>query len=215
MESRSAASPMNSGDLTGLLANRLNSRRAVLAGLFFYRGLSVATRVTGGCSDMKPDRRELPWRVYAEDYLALLGFARAAATHAGEGTRLDPGDILHEAIRRQVVANRTFKDREHCIAALRTVMRSVCANEARRRRFVGGDDVARVAGPDPFPESAVAEALAWLRDRDARLAQLVEQCLRTGERPSEAAGDMGVAASTARHWWAQALAELRKHFSDH
>jgi RNA polymerase sigma factor (TIGR02999 family) len=155
--------------------------------------------------------------VYAE--LRKLAAARLAAEPVGH--TLDPTALVHEAYVRLVRPDpaRPWNGRGHFFAAAAEAMRRILVEGARRKarlRHGGGlkrrdldPDAAAVREPDQGL-LALDAALRKFADRYPVHARLVELRYFAGLTGEQAAGVLGLSASTADRHWVFARAWLRR-----
>src|SRR5262249_42724716 len=153
---------------------------------------------------------ELFRAVYAE--LRRLAAARMAR-ESGTQT-LQPTALVHEAWLRLAGENSTtWENRAHFFGAAAEAMRRILIHRARRKnalRHGGGQqhvdlDQIEIAGPDNAEELiALNEALEKLAALDPRKAELVKLRYFVGLSFEETAAVLGIAAPTAKQWWAYA-----------
>lgn len=148
---------------------------------------------------------------------------RRLAAHrlAGEPNQhtLQPTALVHDAwLKISGGEPRAWNGREHFFAAAAEAMRRILVDRARRRlaakRGAGEArlDADEMEIPAPAPDDqllAVNEAVEKFAAMDARKAELVKLRYFVGMSFEEAAEALGIAAPTAKQWWAYARAWLR------
>jgi RNA polymerase sigma factor (TIGR02999 family) len=137
----------------------------------------------------------------------------------GPSPTLQPTELVNEAwLRLAGSQGRDWKNRAHFFGAAAEAMRRILVDRARRRNRLkrGGQwdrvDVEEADIPSPMPDDdllALDEALAKFAVLDARKAELVQLRYFAGLTFEEAAEVLGIAAPTAKRWWAYARAWLR------
>jgi RNA polymerase sigma factor (TIGR02999 family) len=145
----------------------------------------------------------------------------AAQKMSGEaaGHTLQPTALVHEAWLRLGGADApVFQNRAHFFGAAAEAMRRILIDHARRRltakRGSGATpldaDAMEISSPvaDDDQLLAVNEALEKFAAVDARKAELVKLRYFIGLNFEEAAAALGIAAPTAKQWWAYARAWL-------
>lgn len=145
----------------------------------------------------------------------------AAHKMAGEasGHTLQPTALVHEAwLRLGADAQPTWQNRAHFFSAAAEAMRRILVDRARRRLAAkrGGGatelDVHDLEIASPIADDdmllRVNEALEKLALIDARKAELVKLRYFAGLTFEETAAALGIAAPTAKQWWAYARAWL-------
>jgi RNA polymerase sigma factor (TIGR02999 family) len=154
--------------------------------------------------------------VYGE--LRRLDTARIAA-ESGHQT-LQPTALVHEAWLRLAGGNgqKAFANRAHFFSAAAEAMRRILIERARRRlaakRGGGAEkldmDELEIASPVADDEGLLRlnEALEKYAAVDSRKAELVKLRYFAGMNYAEAAAALGIAAPTAKEWWAYARAWL-------
>jgi RNA polymerase sigma factor (TIGR02999 family) len=137
----------------------------------------------------------------------------------GGGPAFDTTSLVHEAYLKLAQAERlSAADRGHLMAIAASAMRQVLVDRARARLRVkrgGGqaevpiDDVDVAAPASPEHLLDVDRALALLRQRDERLARVVECRFFAGLTDEDTAEALGVSVRTAQREWMRARAWLR------
>lgn len=132
---------------------------------------------------------------------------------------LQPTALVHEAwLKISADDQRAWNGREHFFAAAAEAMRRILVDRARRRlaakRGAGNAclDADEFDLPAPGPDDqllAVNEALEKFSAAAPRKAELVKLRYFVGMTFEEAAGVLGIAAPTAKEWWAYSRAWLR------
>jgi RNA polymerase sigma factor (TIGR02999 family) len=171
--------------------------------------MSEVTRILDqiGRGDAHAAERLLPL-VYAE----LRRMAAAKLAREQPGQTLDATALVHEAYLR-LVGDRQFAGRGHFFAAAAEAMRCILIDQARRRksRKRGGDLRRLDLDPGALPADpndraaedllALDEALQQFEAVDPAKARLVKLRYFAGLSIRDAAGALGISASTAkRHW---------------
>jgi RNA polymerase sigma factor (TIGR02999 family) len=165
--------------------------------------------------EAKPARELLPL-VYDE----LRRLAEQRMARESPGQTLQATALVHEAYLRLVGGDpdKPWDGRGHFFAAAAEAMRRILVESARRRHRLkrGGHrgrvdlDAAQPAAPETDDDLlALDEALEKLAARDPVKAQLVQLRVFAGVTLAEAAGILGLSASTADRYWAYARAWLR------
>ena len=160
----------------------------------------------------------------AEELLPLVySELRRLATHLmnGEspGHTLQPTALVHEAwLRLGADAQPPWQNRAHFFGASAEAMRRILVEHARRRLRAkrGGGveplDVNEVEIASPIADDDVllrlSDALEKYATVDSRKAELVKLRYFVGMTHEEAAATLGIAAPTAKQWWAYARAWL-------
>ena len=135
------------------------------------------------------------------------------------GHTLQPTALVHEAWMRLGGDDApSFQNRAHFFDAAAEAMRRILIEHARRRlaakRGAGVEavDLAGLEISSPIADDdqllAVNEALEKLAVLDERKAELVKLRYFVGMNFEEAAAALGIAAPTAKQWWAYARAWL-------
>ena len=151
-------------------------------------------------------------------YEELRKLAAQKLALEARGQTLDATALVHEAYLRLVGSEtqRPFNDRGHFYAAAATAMRHILIDNARRKlaeKHGGGrhrmelDDVASTEPDDEL--IALDEALKKLAAQDPVKGRLVELRYFAGLTGEQAAGVLGISASTADRHWAYARAWLQ------
>ena len=146
--------------------------------------------------------------------LAAQKMANEAAAHT-----LQPTALVHEAWMRLGGADTpTFQNRAHFFGAAAEAMRRILIEHARRRLAAergAGVEVVALDGLEtssPLADDdqllAVNEASKKFAALDPRKAELVKLRYFVGLNFEEAAAALGIAAPTAKQWWAYARAWL-------
>lgn len=163
-------------------------------------------------------------------YDELRALARARMRHEPSGHTLQPTALVHEAYLRllgsrgadEAEASR-WDHRGHFFAAAATAMRRILVERARRRRRAKhGGDLERVE-LDETPAIdlgtdvdllALDEALSTLREKDPRMAAIVDLRFFAGLDGTETALALGVSERTVKRDWAVARAWLYEALAD-
>jgi RNA polymerase sigma factor (TIGR02999 family) len=154
---------------------------------------------------------ELMTLVYEE----LRRMAAQKMAHEPAGHTLQPTALVHEAwLRLGGDRQPHWQNRAHFFGAAAEAMRRILIDHARRRRAErhgGGmpclniDDLDLAAAtPDENVLLAIDEALEKLAAHDAPKAALVKLRYFAGLTNEEAARTLGIAETTAKHWWTYA-----------
>jgi RNA polymerase sigma factor (TIGR02999 family) len=134
------------------------------------------------------------------------------------GQTLDATALVHEAYLRLVDGDqpRSFRDRNHFLAAAAVAMRHILIDNARLKqaRKRGGELIRAPLEdiPAPLPDEellSLDEALRKLAELDPVKAQLVELRFFGGLTSDQAAEVLGISPSTADRFWAYARAWLQ------
>ena len=147
--------------------------------------------------------------------LAAQKMANEAAGHT-----LQPTALVHEAWMRLGGSDaQTFQNRAHFFGAAAEAMRRILIEHARRRLAAKRGAGVKVVDPGGLEISspvadddqllAVNEALEKLAAVDPRKAELVKLRYFVGMNFEETAAALGIAAPTAKQWWAYARAWLK------
>lgn len=163
-------------------------------------------------------------------YDELRALARARMRNEPSGHTLQPTALVHEAYLR-LLGPRGSDDpdaprwdhRGHFFAAAATAMRRILVERARRRRRAKhGGDLERIE----FDEAsgfevgtdvdllALDEALSSLREKDPRMASIVDLRFFAGLDGAETALALGVSERTVKRDWAVARAWLYEALTD-
>jgi RNA polymerase sigma factor (TIGR02999 family) len=153
------------------------------------------------------------------DELRQLAAARLAQEKSGQ--TLQPTALVHEAYLRLVGAEHGshWENRGHFFAAAAEAMRRILVENARRKRsrkHGGGlerhdaEDVSLAAPELGEDLLALDEALNKLAEKDPVKAELVKLRHFAGLTVEEAAGALGISATTANRYWAYARAWLHQ-----
>lgn len=162
-----------------------------------------------------PAAVELLPLVYAE----LRRLAAARMAHEPAGHTLQPTALVHEAwLRLGADGQPQWQNRAHFFAAAAEAMRRILVERGRRRLAAkrgGGSepmDIAELDIPSPTTDDdgllRVNDALEKLAALDPRKAELVKLRYFVGLSFDEVAVALGIAAPTAKQWWAYARAWL-------
>lgn len=152
-------------------------------------------------------------------YEELRRLAAHRMANEKPGHTLQPTALVHEAwLRLGGDDQQTWQNRAHFFAASGEAMRRILVDRARRRiaakRGGGGEQVPLEELDIPSPRAdddgllRVNEAIEKLAAVDARKAVLVKLRYFVGMSFDEAATALGIAAPTAKQWWAYAKAWL-------
>jgi len=152
-------------------------------------------------------------------YEELRKVAGQRMAREGPSPTLQPTELVNEAwLRLAGSQSQPWKNRAYFFGAAAEAMRRILVDRARRRNRLkrGGQwdrvDVEEADIPSPMPDDdllALDEALAKFAVLDARKAELVQLRYFAGLTFEEAAEVLGIAAPTAKRWWAYARAWLR------
>ena len=154
-------------------------------------------------------------------YDELRKLAAHKMTQEAAGQTLEPTALVHEAYLRLVGTEHGshWDNRGHFFAAAAEAMRRILVENARRKRSQkhGGGLVRHdvedlsLAAPE-FGEDLLAldEALNKLAEKDPVKAELVKLRHFAGLTVEEAAGALGISATTANRHWAYARAWLHQ-----
>jgi len=147
-------------------------------------------------------------------YPQLRRLARARLAGGSRFTLLDTTALVHESyMRLQAAEGFEPRDHEHFLAYAATTMRSVVIDYVRRRQAerhgggaphtsLTGANAEQVASDEEILE--VHEALAALKEIDARLVQVVEMRYFGGLTDEEVAAALGISDRTVRRDWERA-----------
>ena len=137
----------------------------------------------------------------------------------GPGQGFDTTSLVHEAYLKLAAAEGlTAADRGHLMAIAATAMRQLLVDRARaqlRAKRGGGQVPVELADIDvpvePQPEFLLDldRALAVLRERDERLAKVVDCRFFAGLSDEDTAEALGISLRTAQRDWMRAKAWLR------
>jgi RNA polymerase sigma factor (TIGR02999 family) len=152
-------------------------------------------------------------------YDELRQLAAHKLAHEKPGQTLQPTALVHEAYLRLVGKDveQPWDGRGHFFAAAAEAMRRILVENARRKHSLkhgGGlkrQDAAEaeLAAPEPAEDLlALDEALTQLAAVDPVKADLVKLRYFTGMTIDEAAGALGISATTAKRYWTYARAWL-------
>jgi RNA polymerase sigma factor (TIGR02999 family) len=160
-------------------------------------------------------------------YEELRKLAATKLAFEKPGQTLQATSLVHEAYVRLVESapSRKWDSRGHFFAAMAEAMRRILVENARRKRSLkrGGDlarrDIEQVqlAAPEPPepPEDLLAldVALIKLAESDSVKADLVKLRYFAGLTVEQAAGVLGISATTADRYWAYARAWLHREIT--
>jgi RNA polymerase sigma-70 factor, ECF subfamily len=156
-------------------------------------------------------------------YDELRRLAQQQLHREPDGHTLSPTALVHEAYMRLIDYSRMeWAGRAHFLAVAATAMRRILVDHARGHRSAkrGGmlrrvsiDDVE--LGTEDRAELLVAidDALARLKEIDARQAQVVECRFFGGMTEEETAAALGISPRTAKRDWAKAKSWLHKEIA--
>ena len=158
-------------------------------------------------------------------YDELRRLAANKMANEARGHTLQPTALVHEAwLRLGGNDAPVFQNRAHFFGAAAEAMRRILIERARRRMALKrGDgaphlDVSELEIPSPFADDdqllAVNDALEKFAALDPRKAELVKLRYFVGMSFDEAAAALGIAAPTAKQWWAYARAWLTVELHD-
>jgi RNA polymerase sigma factor (TIGR02999 family) len=157
-------------------------------------------------------------------YDELRKLAAQRLTQEKPGQTLQATALVHEAYLRLVGgdAARPWDGRGHFFAAAAEAMRRILVEQARRKKSLkAGGNLKRqeLSEVEPALEAAnldllaLDDALAKLKSKDPRKAELVKLRFFAGLTNEQAAAVLGIAASTADLDWAYAKSWLRAEMS--
>jgi RNA polymerase sigma factor (TIGR02999 family) len=167
---------------------------------------------------VRGDRREIFDRLLPLVYDELRDLAKARLGRERADHSLQATALVHEAYLRMLAGDSpSWNDRRHFYYAAGEAMRRILIEHARKRGRVkrGGGriqvtlgDVA-VGGGLPLEDVlALDDAIARLRERDARAAEVVHLRFFAGLSVEETANALGVSERTVKREWAVARAWL-------
>jgi RNA polymerase sigma factor (TIGR02999 family) len=175
----------------------------------------------GGAGDARVSDELLPV-VYAE----LRRLAAQQMRRERAGATLQPTALVHEAYLRLLGGDggaAKWAHAGHFYAAAGEAMRRILIERARRQkrlRHGGGrrrvplnDELQVGLDSDPAQVLAVDEAMAKLRDMDARMHELIKLRCFLGLTLAEAGEALGVSPRTLNRDWLVATAWLRKELA--
>jgi RNA polymerase sigma factor (TIGR02999 family) len=179
--------------------------------------MSDVTRILSAIEHGEPQAAEdlLPL-VYDE----LRRLATAKMAHEKPGQTLQATALVHDAYLRLVdtVKVQSWNSRGHFFSAAAEAMRRILVENARRKRSWkagGGHRRVELSDVEPAVEDrridllALDEALAQLKAKDKRKADLVKLRYFAGLTNEQAAQALGISPSTADNDWAYARSWLR------
>lgn len=151
-------------------------------------------------------------------YDDLRRIARHHLQGNDRGYTLNTTALVHEAYLKMVDGSRiTWRDRDHFLRVVSTVMRNLMVDLARRRRAEkrgGGAKRITLESANLRVEEqaelilALDEALERLRERGPRLCEVVECRFFAGLTQEETAAALGVTERTVQRDWTKAKAYL-------
>jgi RNA polymerase sigma factor (TIGR02999 family) len=181
----------------------------------------VARMLSGQTPGARCDAEDLLPQVYWE--LRKLAARRLASER--QGSTLQATALVHEAYIRLVdgAGRSCWDSRGHFFAAAAEAMRRILIEHMRRKQSLkagGGRKRVDLADVDPTGRSrgidllALDEALAELKQKHERAADVVKLRYFSRLTSEETARALGIATSTADNDWAYARAWLRVKLSD-
>jgi RNA polymerase sigma factor (TIGR02999 family) len=157
-------------------------------------------------------------------YDELRRVARGQLKRVPAGRTLDTTALVHEVYLKMAgQQGLDLQDRQHFLAVSARAMRQVLADFARARLAAkrGGGDVRVTLKEDSASVDAEAErvcevdrVLERLRDKNERMARVVECRYFAGLSEEETAEALGISLRTAQREWMRARAWLREALSE-
>ncbi len=167
-------------------------------------------------------RQSAQWSGVLEDlsYPALEELARRMLRRDQAARWLTSVDLVHSALLKLGAGPGCvgWYDRQHLVRLVQRAMRQVLCAEGRRAKRLGAavlaiDDSA-LSDPGQPHDVDLLDGLAALRLTRPKQGMLAELCLTFGKCPTEMAACLGISAPTARRWWRDAAAFLRRRAGD-
>lgn len=184
--------------------------------------MSDVTRILSAIEDGEPSATE---RLLPLVYDELRRLAAAKLAHEKPGQTLQSTALVHEAYIRLVDVDNAqhWNGRGHFFAAAAEAMRRILVEQARHKRTakagghfqqIGLSEIEPLLTRSEVDLLELNDALDKLAANDARKAELVKLRFFAGLTIEEAAGVLGISASTADADWAYARGWLRLAMAD-